>query len=275
VGHVQQAAQLADAAREPLALEAQPQPPDEAGRRRAGRKRRRVVVMADDPCSVKDAARELLRLALGSAPPCPTPVNAGLSKAGPRGRGETARDRRSGKKHAGRLSSPAESAKVAEPIEERRSHVQGDRLRPADAQGDAPADGRRAQPSRARRLARQAPLYIAFDTQHPGVDMARSLREQYPGEMTIVLQDWFEDLAVMKDRFSVTLNFSDVRQSLVIPFMAVKVFADPSVEIGWRFEGHEAEEEADAEEERDPPAPTPIKSAAEGEVVSLDQFRKH
>ncbi len=115
-------------------------------------------------------------------------------------------------------------------------------------------------------------LFISFDTQHPGVDMARSLRELYPGEMTIVLQDWFEDLAVMKDRFSVTLNFSDVRESLVIPFMAVKVFADPSVELGWRFEGHDAE----AEEERDPPAPTPIKPApAEGEVVSLDQFRKH
>lgn len=119
-------------------------------------------------------------------------------------------------------------------------------------------------------------FFITFDTQHPGVDMARSLRERYPDDMTIVLQDWFEDLAVMKDRFSVTLNFGNVREPLVIPFEAIKTFVDPSVEFGLRFEAHEEAEEVEAEAERPaPPPPTPIKPAAEGEVVRLDQFRKH
>ena len=58
--------------------------------------------------------------------------------------------------------------------------------------------------------------------------------------MTIVLQDWFEDLAVMGDRFQVTLNFSDSPRRLVIPFDAVKTFVDPSVEFGLKFDAAEA-----------------------------------
>ena len=45
-----------------------------------------------------------------------------------------------------------------------------------------------------------------------------SLRARYPKEMTIVLQESFADLAVMKDRFSVTLNFGNVPEPIVVPF---------------------------------------------------------
>jgi hypothetical protein len=117
-------------------------------------------------------------------------------------------------------------------------------------------------------------FFITFDTSHPGVDMARSLRERYPGQMTIVMQDWFGDLAVMKDRFTVTLNFGNVPEPIVIPFEAIKTFVDPSVEFGLRFDAHE-EAEAAPDDDRDPPPPTPIKPAPEGAVVSLDKFRKH
>ena len=82
-------------------------------------------------------------------------------------------------------------------------------------------------------------FFITFDTTHPGVDMAASLKARYPKEMTIVLQEWFADLAVMKDRFSVTLNFGDVPEPIVVPFEAVKTFVDPSVEFGLRFDAHE------------------------------------
>jgi hypothetical protein len=117
-------------------------------------------------------------------------------------------------------------------------------------------------------------FFITFDTTHPGVDMDPALRARYPKEMTIVMQDWFTDLAVMKDRFTVTLNFGNVPEPIVIPFEAIKTFVDPSVEFGLRFDAHEeAEGESD---EATPPAPTPIKPpAVEGEVVSLDKFRKH
>ncbi len=117
-------------------------------------------------------------------------------------------------------------------------------------------------------------FFITFDTNHPGVDMSPALRARYPQEMTIVLQDWFADLAVMKDRFSVTLNFGNVPELIVVPFDAVKTFVDPSVEIGFKFEEAEV---SSAEDDARSPEPTPLKAAESGnaEVVSLDKFRKH
>jgi hypothetical protein len=64
-------------------------------------------------------------------------------------------------------------------------------------------------------------FFITFDTSHPGVDMSPALKARYPKEMTIVLQEWFADLAVMKDRFSVTLSFGNVPEPLVVPFEAI------------------------------------------------------
>lgn len=119
-------------------------------------------------------------------------------------------------------------------------------------------------------------FFITFDTAHPGVDMAQSLRDRYPNEMMIVMQDWFADLAVMKDRFSVTLNFGNVPEPIVIPFDAILTFVDPSCEIGFKFEPREEAGDA-SEEARAPAPPTPIRpAAAKADVVSLDTFRnKH
>ena len=123
-------------------------------------------------------------------------------------------------------------------------------------------------------------FYITFDTTHPGVDMGRSLRERYPEEMTIVMQDWFTNLAVMKDRFTVTLNFGNVPEPIVIPFEAIKTFVDPSVEFGLRFDAQEetARGTDEAAEEGAPPeqpAAPGGERRGDGEVVSLDKFRKH
>ncbi len=120
-------------------------------------------------------------------------------------------------------------------------------------------------------------FYITFETRHAGVDMSPSLQERYPEEMTIVMQDWFSGLAVMTDRFSVTLNFGNVPEPIVIPFEAIKTFVDPSVEFGLRFDAHEeGEGHGELDEADDPPAPTPIKARkTDGGVVSLDKFRKH
>jgi hypothetical protein len=121
-------------------------------------------------------------------------------------------------------------------------------------------------------------FFITFDTAHPGVDMSPALRARYPKEMTIVLQEWFEDLAVMKDRFSVTLNFGDVREPMVVPFEAVKTFVDPSVEFGVRFDAQGEADDAPVAEFATAPEPAPAHApakAGEGEVVSLDKFRKH
>ncbi|MEM9121714.1 MAG: ClpXP protease specificity-enhancing factor SspB [Pseudomonadota bacterium] len=75
-------------------------------------------------------------------------------------------------------------------------------------------------------------FYIAFDTSHPGVEMAAFLKAQYPEEMVIVLQHRFWNLTVGEDHFSVELTFSGVRQMLLVPFDAINTFSDPSVNFG-------------------------------------------
>ena len=62
--------------------------------------------------------------------------------------------------------------------------------------------------------------------------MADWLRERYPDEMTIVIQHWFENLEVYDEAFTITLNFGDNPEVLLIPWAAVQTFVDPSVEFG-------------------------------------------
>lgn len=79
-------------------------------------------------------------------------------------------------------------------------------------------------------------FYIAFDTQSTGVRMSSRLREQYPEEMTVVLQHQFWDLNVTEHAFEVGLSFGGVPERLLIPFTAIKGFFDPSVQFGLQFE---------------------------------------
>lgn len=116
-------------------------------------------------------------------------------------------------------------------------------------------------------------FFITFDTTHPDVQMADWLKERYPTEMTVVLQHWFENLSVTDDGFSVTLNFGNNPEPMVIPFDALRTFVDPSVEFGLRFETQEQDEDEEEEQEDIEVEEEPERQAAE--VVSLDQFRKH
>ena len=65
--------------------------------------------------------------------------------------------------------------------------------------------------------------------------MSKRLKEQYPEEMTIVLQYQFWDLQVTNDRFEVKLSFGSLPERLVVPFQAVKAFYDPSAQFGLQF----------------------------------------
>jgi hypothetical protein len=78
-------------------------------------------------------------------------------------------------------------------------------------------------------------LYIAFDTSAEGVAISKRLKEQYPDEMTVVLQYQFWDLQVTNDRFEVKLSFGNVPERLVVSFAAVKAFYDPSAQFGLQF----------------------------------------
>jgi len=126
-------------------------------------------------------------------------------------------------------------------------------------------------------------FFITFDTTHPEVEIADWLHSRYPGEMTVVIQHWFEDLEVTDQGFSITLNFGNQPERLVIPFDAVRTFVDPSVEFGLRFETRDeddddADDDGDGAESSAQDAPdTGGKAHAKthkAEVVSLDKFRK-
>jgi uncharacterized protein len=148
-------------------------------------------------------------------------------------------------------------------------------------------------------------FFITFDTNAEDVRLSDRLRAQYPEEMTIVLQHQFWDLKVTDEAFEVGLSFGGVAERLVVPFEAIKAFADPSVQFTLQFETltetpDEAAEESEAEKppkgkrrtptasvpasplpvaataSEDPPDRPPEKPADKGgaEVVRLDRFRK-
>jgi hypothetical protein len=84
-------------------------------------------------------------------------------------------------------------------------------------------------------------FYVTFETTHRGVEIPDYLRQRYPSEMTIVLQHQFYGLKVTDSQFSVTLSFNNTPERLVIPFDAIRIFADPSVSFALQFEGPDGE----------------------------------
>ena len=142
-------------------------------------------------------------------------------------------------------------------------------------------------------------FYITFKTKAPGVRLSPRMREQYPDEMTIVLQHQFWDLAVSDHAFEVGLSFQGKSESLLIPFEALTGFSDPTVPFSFKFEFEPEAEEANANDAapsgetpkatssavatlpaRTPEA-SPDTSATKGDgdgeatkIVSIDAFRK-
>lgn len=123
---------------------------------------------------------------------------------------------------------------------------------------------------------------LSFRTRADGVRLPAFLRDQYPEEVTVVLQHQYWDLVVDHEAFSVTLTFAGARHRIFVPWPALTAFADPAAQLALRFEIGEAEEEADGEGATPfapaPPGPPPPETGAGGEepgqVVSLDRFRK-
>ena len=119
---------------------------------------------------------------------------------------------------------------------------------------------------------------LSFRTRFPDVEVPEFLLEQYPEEMTIILQHQFWGLKVKEHHFEVTLSFRKVPATLTIPFGALTAFVDPGVQFGLNFQPEPDEGPGqrqrpligdDKTEEAEPDRP-----AAPGEVVSLDAFRK-
>jgi hypothetical protein len=136
-------------------------------------------------------------------------------------------------------------------------------------------------------------FYITFRTKAPGVDIPDFLNEQYPDEMTIILQHQFWGLKIDEEHFEVTLTFKKLPATLSVPFDALTAFFDPGVQFGLQFKSPEGtepktgpmqitplpqdmKEKPAAEQSKIPAAKAAAeeKPAAPAEVVSLDSFRK-
>jgi hypothetical protein len=132
-------------------------------------------------------------------------------------------------------------------------------------------------------------FYLTFKTHDPGVDIPDFLKERYPDEMTIVLQNQYSGLKVDDDGFEVTLGFQKLPATLAIPFAALTGFVDPAVQFGLQFKNATAAQNAGpagAKETPQPgqltaqPAPAqaenvkPLEASEKSQVVSLDKFRK-
>lgn len=135
-------------------------------------------------------------------------------------------------------------------------------------------------------------FFITFDTSEEGVELADWLRESYPETMTIVLQEWFDNLVVDANSFSITLNFGNQPERMTIPFSAMRSFVDPSVEFGLRFAAQDEDEDEEGSEDgedidveilsddeagdgkAEPVDDRPARPSGGAEVVSLDQWRK-
>ena len=128
-------------------------------------------------------------------------------------------------------------------------------------------------------------FYLTFKTHFPGVDIPDFLKEQYPDEMTIVLQHQFWGLKVEDDHFEVTLTFRKLPAELVDPVCGAdrlrrsRRAVRAAVQDGRGRGTGKPTRRAGRRQGRNPGtrrrrAGRGKRRRAPGEVVSLDAFRK-
>lgn len=102
--------------------------------------------------------------------------------------------------------------------------------------------------------------YYMITFQTPKSKIPDFVRAKYPSEMTIILQNQFEDLQVNDTDFSVVLGFGGIPCEIRVPFDSLINFADPSQKFGLTF------------------TPTPVTPPKEekmdAEVIDLASLRK-
>ena len=101
--------------------------------------------------------------------------------------------------------------------------------------------------------------YLTFETNRSDVILPDFVREKYPTEITIVLENQFENLVVTNTKIEVDLAFGGVYSTLQIPFIALKQFADPNHQFGLTLIPENAKEE-------------PKKFTCK--IINLDEVRK-
>ena len=122
-------------------------------------------------------------------------------------------------------------------------------------------------------------FYISFITNFPGVKIAKWMIKDYPNEMTIVIQNWFENLHVDDKGFSIVLNFKNKPEKLNIPFGSILSFSDPSVNFSLQFEGslsQNLETIMDTKENDSQPQSfnDDLKSEQNNNIIQFEKYKK-
>ena len=103
--------------------------------------------------------------------------------------------------------------------------------------------------------------FITFETNREDVKIPDFVRAKYPEEISIILQNQFSNLMVTDTFFSVDLAFGGVTSTIIVPWTALKVFADPAAQFVLSFEP-----------ERVQAQPLPQNEA---EIIDLTSLRMH
>ena len=122
-------------------------------------------------------------------------------------------------------------------------------------------------------------FYISFITNFPGVKIAEWMMQDYPKEMTIVIQNWFENLHVDDKSFSIVLNFKNKPEKLNIPFESIISFSDPSVNFSLQFEGSVSQnlETIMDIKEKDPQTQSDkddLESVQNNNIIQFEKYKK-
>lgn len=111
--------------------------------------------------------------------------------------------------------------------------------------------------------------YITFQTNRSDVIMPDFVRARYSEEITIVLQHQFDNLYVDAEKFQVDLAFGGVSTTLVVPFIALKKFVDPSADFGLTLTP-----EPEQHESKKSTLKTEDKFTTSDHIINLSNWRK-
>ncbi len=122
-------------------------------------------------------------------------------------------------------------------------------------------------------------FYISFITNFPGVKIAEWMMKDYPNDMTVVIQNWFENLHVDDKGFSIVLNFKNKPEKLTIPFESIISFSDPSVNFSLQFDSSVSQnlETIMDIKEKDPQTQSDnddLESEQKNNIIQFEKYKK-
>lgn len=91
-------------------------------------------------------------------------------------------------------------------------------------------------------------VYLTYRTDHPGVLIPDWLKEKYPNEITIVIENQYSNFTVTNNNIMVTLLFDGKEVSLVIPINALTLYYDKNADFHLAMNSHRDQNTEDLSE---------------------------